>query len=71
MDTNRKVRQLLPASISLPDVLKDRNGEPVLRPVEDEERWIPTFHSRWIGRWHGEPLVRPEQGNPEMRNPFS
>lgn len=44
--------------------------QPLVQPeVETSEQtgWMPGFFEEVIGSWEGEPLVRPEQENYEVR----
>jgi hypothetical protein len=47
--------------------------QPVVQPESksaEPSGWLPGFFEEVIGSWAGEPLVRPEQGEYEMRAEF-
>lgn len=68
MKTIRRIYDAMPTLLPIPKALVKRKVEVVFRPLEkDEER--PVSHD-WIGKWAGEPIVRPEQGIFENREPL-
>jgi hypothetical protein len=43
----------------------------VLQPGAEKDRgWLPDFFERMAQGWQGEPLVRPPQGEYEVREPL-
>ncbi len=75
MQTVRKIYERLPKVIRVPDALKNRRVEVILLPLDDVPATSPGPHKGknpiedFIGAWKGKPLVRPEQGDNETREP--
>jgi hypothetical protein len=73
MKAVRKVYKNLPEVIRVPDYLKNRRVEVILLPLDEathaglktREGQIPI--DEFLGAWKGEPLVREEQGDYEIR----
>jgi len=42
----------------------------LLATADAEAGWPPGYFENVIGKWHGEPLVRPAQGEYETRDPL-
>jgi CO dehydrogenase/acetyl-CoA synthase beta subunit len=73
------LRQIIPSDmlegvVNLPQGLENRLVEMILLPIEDKalasEEVTGSLSSlqRFSGAWHGEPLVREEQGAYEQRD---
>ena len=76
MQTVRRIYENLPKVIRVPDALKNRRVEVILLPLDDVPATSPGPHKGknpiedFIGAWKGKPLVRPEQGEYESREPL-
>ncbi len=76
MQTVRKIYENLPKVIRVPDALKNRRVEVILLPLDDVPATSPgpckgkNPIEDFIGAWKGKPLVRPEQGEYESREPL-
>ena len=76
MQTVRKIYENLPKVIRVPDALKNRRVEVILLPLDDIPATPPGTHKSknpiedFVGAWKGRPLVRPEQGEYESREPL-
>lgn len=77
MQTVRKVYEDLPKVVRVPDALKNGRVEVILLPLDDIPVTTPgTYESKnpieeLVGAWKGKPMVRPEQGEYETREPYS
>lgn len=73
MDGIRKIYEKIPSSIEIPAFLKDRRVEVILLPLDESncknEIKKESLESI-IGAWQGDPLLRPEQGDLENREPL-
>ncbi len=74
MNAVRQVYENLPKMIKVPDVLKNRRVEVIMLPMDEENKPEKQNTRRktnpideFIGAWEGEPLVRPDQGEYEVR----
>lgn len=73
MEAFRKVYESLPKTVRTPDSLKGLPVEVILlpldRPASPKRKVRPRQNpiEQFIGAWHGEPLVRPDQGQYEVR----
>ena len=67
-------------TVTMPSELADQEVdlvivyEPVQRPVENGEKmepdnWPPGLFAATAGAWQGEPLVREDEGDYEVRDP--
>jgi len=75
MQTVRKIYENLPKVIRVPDALKNRRVEVILLPLDDVSATPRAHQSRnpiedFVGAWKGKPLVRPDQGEYETREPL-
>ena len=76
MQTVRKIYENLPKIIRVPDALKNRRVEVILLPLDDVSATPPGAHQSrnpiegFVGAWKGKPLVRPDQGEYETREPL-
>ena len=76
MQTVRKIYENLPKVIRVPDALKNRRVEVILLLLDDVAAAPPGMHKSknpiedFVGAWKGKPLVRPEQGEYESREPL-
>jgi hypothetical protein len=58
------VPELKPLIGQMVDIIILPLGEGKSAPTE----WLPGFWEKMSGGWQGEPLVRPEQGKPDIRD---
>ncbi|MCP4105636.1 MAG: hypothetical protein GY749_08885 [Desulfobacteraceae bacterium] len=77
MNAVRQLYENLPKVINVPDVLKNRRVEVIMLPLDEEDKPEKQNTRRkmnpideFIGAWGGEPLVRPDQGEYEIREPL-
>jgi hypothetical protein len=76
MQTVRKIYENLPKVIRVPDALKNRRVEVILLPLDDVPATPPGPYEGknpiedFVGAWKGKPLIRPEQGEYETREPL-
>jgi len=72
----RKVYENLPEVIRMPNYLKNRRVEVILLPLDEATRGRAKPRNgqspidEFLGAWKGEPLVRGELGDYEMREPL-
>jgi hypothetical protein len=78
MDAVRKIYKNLPDTIKTPNGLKNRHVEVIMLPLDDNEVTKADHGGKranpieeFIGAWEGEPLVRPDQGEYEEREPLT
>jgi hypothetical protein len=74
--TVRRIYERLPKVIRVPDALQDRRVEVILLPLDDAIETFPEGRNSknsiedFEGAWKGKPLVRPEQGKCDAREPL-
>lgn len=67
MEAIRKVYERLPKTIRTPDALNRRRVEVILLPLDKPAKAGRPARAKgnsieaFIGAWHGDPLVRPDQ----------
>jgi hypothetical protein len=74
MNAVRQVYENLPKIIKTPTALKNRRVEVIMLPLDEDDspnkmkkRKSINLIDEFAGAWEGEPLVRPEQGDFEIR----
>lgn len=76
MDTVRRIYKKLPGKIDAPKSLKDRKVEVIMLPLEEDNEFLDNSRKKvdtikeFIGSWKGEPMIRPDQGEFEVREPL-
>ena len=76
MNVVRQVYESLPKTINTPSSLKNRRVEVIMLPLDEDvgeinmktgENVESIDIDEFFGAWEGEPLVRPDQGEFELR----
>ncbi|MFP4349747.1 MAG: hypothetical protein ACOC23_06690 [Thermodesulfobacteriota bacterium] len=76
MDAVRRIYKKLPGKIDAPKSLKNRKVEVIMLPLEEDNAFIDISRpevdtiKEFIGAWKGEPIIRPDQGEFEIREPL-
>ncbi len=76
MNAVRQIYENLPGMIKTPAFLKSRRVEVIMLPLDgkavlsekDKTNKNANPIDEFIGAWEGEPLTRPDQGEPEIRD---